>query len=246
MERDWYSVNVFFKMYYVWRNGRVLSTWAKKYASNNGWPLSLSHSKIKYHAKLAGRRKIYILCGVWCSNRLRLAHWSSVDDGVYMLYYPCGRNLDRSQVSFIWASFLPYILGLLLLCMVVYYLLRYTSKFVQWHSVINFSCRNNFPCMPEERHFGSKIVYILRSTTHWHTVNVDYRWIPASTWYTAIHNSGVDSGVDEHAMVCMRHCIPDTHIIHISGLHESMWTKFLFCRRKNLMLHPWRVTWPVD
>ena len=115
------------------------------------------------------------------------------------------------------------------------YLLRYSSKYVQWHSVINFSCRNNFPCMPEERHFGSKRFL---HTIHRHTVNVDDRRIPASTWYTAIHNSGEDSGVDEHAMVCMRHCIPDTHIIHISGLHESMWTKFLFCRRKNLMLHP--------
>ena len=110
MERDWYSVNVF-KTYR--RNTRVVSTWANKYASNNGWPLLLSHSKIKYYAKLAGRRKIHILCGVWCSNRLRPAHRSSVDDGVYMLYYPCGRNLDRSQVCFIWASVLPYVLGLL-------------------------------------------------------------------------------------------------------------------------------------
>ena len=41
-----------------------------------------------------------------------LAQRSSVD-GVYMLYYPCGRNLDRSQVCFIWASVLPYVLGLL-------------------------------------------------------------------------------------------------------------------------------------
>ena len=165
------------------------------------------------------------------------------------MYYSCGRNLNRSQVSFLWASVLPYILGLLL-CMVVYYLLRYTSKYVQWHSVTNFSRRNNFPCMSEERHFGSKIVL---HTPHWHTVNVDYlyRRIPKSTSYTAIHNSGEDSGVDEHAIVCMRHCTPDTHIIHISGLHESMWTKFLFCRRRIcllllLMLNPWGVTWPVD
>ena len=50
-------------------------------------------------------------------------------------------------------------------------------------------------------------------------VNVDDRWIPASTWYTAIiHNS----------------LIPDTHIIHISGQHESMWKRFRFCRRRNL------------
>ena len=85
------------------------------------------------------------------------------------------------------------------------YLLRYSSKYVQWHSVINFSCRNNFPCMPEERHFGSKRFL---HTIHRHTVNVDDRRIPASTWYTAIHNSGEDSGVDEHAIVCMRDCIP--------------------------------------
>ena len=48
-----------------------------------------------------------------------LAQRSSVD-GVYMLYYPCGRNIDRSQVSFIWASVLPYTRSILGLLVVVY------------------------------------------------------------------------------------------------------------------------------